>query len=430
MKKTILIALGLLMIQLVNAQSEDYMWTALQGDPAAWDSICESYDDYITQTYGDSIPDSVLSAYKNYLRYKYIWGRRLGVVDGNPSYIPYTEAATYNMLNPICEDGDSANWQVMGPVAYHEQKLGLVDEVLYDPLNPDRIIISSDRGGIWVRDTMDGGWGWRNVTDDLQLPALCASEIMRNPFDHNHLLASTASGILNSGNYGIGIVESFDNGETWSVQQGFLDQSQSPSPFTVRVIADPNDTIASDSLTLYAITSHRIYKSENSGISWMEFPGPGITANDNTYIDIEIDDKGAIYVSTESGHGLYADFYKFNGNNWIDLNNPVQFASSFQRIKITKPVGGKIFVLCDYQNSSGYLRRSIFETLDYGDNWTKIRTFGPVGFKNEIEYSSASNVLYCGYINLYLVDIDESSGNYYHGDDDDFHDDIRDFFFL
>jgi hypothetical protein len=196
MKKIILVALGLLILLYANAQNNDNMWSALKGDASSWDSICQSYDAYISQTYGDSIPDSVLSSYKNYLRYKYIWGSRLGISEGEPSYTSYTEAAINNLLDPICDDGDTASWEVMGPVSYPTQWLGLVDEVLYDPLYPERIIISSDRGGIWVREYDSIGWGWHNVTDQLRLPGLCASEIIRNPFVHDQDCDATQKTVL------------------------------------------------------------------------------------------------------------------------------------------------------------------------------------------------------------------------------------------
>lgn len=328
MKKILLFIICIFLLKLVPAQSDDYSWTALINNAASYDSICNAFDNYILTNYTDSIPESALPAIKRYHRYRYFWNSRLGIENGITSYMPYTKAAIDNMLNPICEGTDDAEWELIGPSEYTDQELGLVDEVLFDPENTNRIIISVDRGGIWVK--QDSGNTWRNVTDDLRLPGLCASEIIRNPFDHDHLIASTGSGILNSGDYGIGIIESFDNGESWSVMEGFPYQT---APFIRRVLADPSDTIASDSLTLYAITDTIIYQSLNSGYNWDVFDGPSNIIDGIKFIDIEIDNQGAIYLSSYHKDNT-GQFFKHDGNQWIDLNNNNQFGD-FTRIRIT-----------------------------------------------------------------------------------------------
>lgn len=427
MKKIYLIVILIFAASLSFSQSEDYSWTALVGNPASFDSICNDYENYISTTYGDSIPESAKPAYKDYLRFKYFWQNRLAEVDGELSYLPYTEASVENLLNPICNDGDTADWIEIGPVSYPTQWLGLVNEVLYDSLNPDRIIISSDRGGIWIRDSSDGSWGWRNVTDDLRLPGLCASEIIRNPFDHDHLLASTASGILNSGDYGIGIIESFDNGENWAVLDSFPYQS---APFVQRIIYDPNDSDSTDGLSLYAISGKKIYYSSNSGSSWTQFSGPSNIHSCNLFHDIEIDDQGSIFLSTECGWGNYGQFFKYDGNQWIDLNSNSQFGN-FQRVRITNPFNDTIFALID-----GIIlpdpdeRRRLFRSTNYGSTWTFINTFGFPSHKYEFEYAPDLNVVFGGFLGLHIYDLNNNQQHFHDYDGYDFHADIRDFAIL
>lgn len=147
------------------------------------------------------------------------------------SYLPYTWAAIDNITNPICSGPDSADWQLLGPAQLDGDKqwLGLVQEVLYDPANPENYLISTDRGGIWKKE----GNTWKNKTDNLRFPGLAATEIIRDPDSSTHLFASTAWGILNSGNYGVGLIESWNNGESWSVVDSFPYQTM---PFINRVI--------------------------------------------------------------------------------------------------------------------------------------------------------------------------------------------------
>lgn len=432
MNKILLFIICIFLLKLVPAQSDDYSWTALIGDAASYDSICNAYDDYILSTYPDSIPESVMPALKRYHRYNFFWNSKLGLVNNEASYMPYTKAAVNNMLNPICEGSDDADWELLGPSSFTEQFLGLVDEVLHDPLDASRILISCDRGGIWVK--QDSGNAWRNVTDDLHLPGLCASEIIRNPFDHDHILASTATGILNSGDYGIGIIESFDNGESWSVMQGFPYQT---APFIRRIIVDPNDSISADGLTLYAISNDngndKIYTSTNTGISWSIFPGPPPDSLTNIRLnDIEIDDLGNIYLSSESRWSeIHGKIFKYESGQWTDYNINNRFGK-FKRIRISKPDSGKIFILCD-----GYLnnewKRRIFKTIDYGTSWSIIKEVNPSPGATgpspqcEIEYSPESNLVYLGEIRLRVFEDDGIYADEYRLP---LHVDIRDFNFL
>jgi len=407
MKRAILIILGLLFMHCATAQNDDYSWTSLIHNPASYDSICNAYDSYILTTYPDSIPESALPAIKRYYRYKYFWNNRLGLEDGEVSYSPYNKAVLNIMDDPACEGNDNSDWELLGPSSYHIQWLGLVQEVLYDPINPDRIIISCDRGGIWVK--QDSGKTWHNVTDDLHLPALCASEIIRNPFDHDHLIASTSSGVLSNGDYGVGIIESFDNGDSWTVMEGFSYQATS---LIRRVIADPNDNNPGNGITLYAITNEpgngndKIYISENSGIDWTLFPGPSL--QDVHLIDIEIDNQENIFVSSKSRWSeREGKFYKYQAGQWIDCNVDTTFGE-FKRIRISTPTADKMYVLCD-----GFINdqknRRIYKTEDNGTSWSIINDTLPVTDPCEIEYSPESNIIYIGGVFLWIFKDDNTS---------------------
>ena len=110
------------------AQNNDYMWKVLQDNAADYDSICTAYENYLQTTYPDSIPKSAIGAVKRYHRHKYFWNSRLGLDNGQTSYLPYNKALT-NISDPLCDGSDDANWELLGPSSHANQTLGLVQEV-------------------------------------------------------------------------------------------------------------------------------------------------------------------------------------------------------------------------------------------------------------------------------------------------------------
>ncbi len=233
------------------------------------------------------------------------------------------------------------------------------------------------------------------------MPGVACSEMIRNPFNSNHIFASTVSGcnFIATGGYGQGIIESFDNGNTWSVMSGFPNQNY---PFLEKIIADPNDNNSSDGLTLYAIGNQTLYKSTNTGITWTTIIFPPNLLNQYTHLsDIEIDNTGTIFLTTYS---LYdnssGQIFKFKNNTWTDISN---LFPDFQRCLLSKPYNGKIFALVD--NSI----RTIYKTLDSGVTWTYVKSGGCLspGRKKEIEYSPASGLVYIG--DIYYICFNENT---------------------
>lgn len=168
------------------------------------------------------------------------WGRRLGYNSNNElSYDPYSQVALDFIDNPICVSDNYANWEPLQKYNSSVQQDGLITEVLYDPQNPDEPIISSNHGGLWKY--KDNLCYWYNVTDDvnLRVPGVSATEIIRNPFNHDILYASTGSGIHDV-EYGIGIIKSIDNGSNWEIMESFPYENY---PRVIKILADPNDNI-------------------------------------------------------------------------------------------------------------------------------------------------------------------------------------------
>ncbi len=429
MKSVLFTILVMSILKLSISQENDYSWYKITSDPTNFWSDIHDYENYYKSKYPESLPEEKLGNIKDFYRFVNFWKSRMGLVDGQLSYLPYYEALNDFSLNSIssyCTESDPAEWELLGPVSYQTQSLGLVDEVLGDPNNPNSIIIGPQRGGIWKHQT--SGNSWVAVTDNLRVPVLNASEIIRNKFNPNHLIASSGNNYHET-YYGVGLLQSFNNGTTWEFVENFPTQD---APCANKIVQDPNDNDPSNGLTLYVITNDKLYKSENTGDTWTQIYNPLFT-NFNYYLDLEIDDDGNIYITTFYKYGCNGHFYKYSSTgNWTDLNSNNQFGN-FQRAMLTTPYSDKMFLLVDVQTGPDPVdqTRKIYKTTNNGATWSFITNGNNPGFKYEIEYSPLSNIVYLGHIGLSIFK-DEAPYTKINVPLNEYslHMDIRDFSFL
>jgi hypothetical protein len=413
------------------AQENNNYWRKLEVDAQHFTSVTDLFNNDFSAKYPDAVPNTKLKSKKDYYRFVNFWKCRLGLIDDTTlSYTPYSKAGINNIFNPYCAESDSANWQLLGPASLDIQWLGLVTSVLSDPETPGHYLLSSDRGGIWQSRTT--GNSWVNVTDNIKLPGLTATEMIRNPFDNMHIIASTSGG-MHTAQYGMGIIESFNNGNTWSLQEGF---PYTTCPYVQKVIYDPNDHNSNDGLTLWAITrttnSGKIFSSSNTGVDWVEITGPPNVPNHVRFHDIEIDDQGSVWVTTSAKYNnVDGGVYKYQNGIWYDLSNLFENGIKYQQAALTKPYAGKIFVKVDDCNLSvqnGATR--VYKTTNYGATWTfLVEPDYAISNKNqcEIEYSPESGIIYFGGIRVGLLKDDGSTDFIYFSP---LHFDVRDFDFI
>ena len=406
MKKLIYSLLICLLLPATNyGQSNDEYWRLLEVNPQNFTAITDSFELYIADEYPDSIPQSKLANIKDYYRFVNHWKSRIGIINDTLSYLPYTEAALANLLDPYCDVSDPADWDLLGPKSYSTQWLGLVEEVIADPRNDDSYILSAENGGLWK--SRSTGNSWENVTDDLYMPGIAATEIIRHPVDQDTLFASTGAG-WHEVQYGMGIIQSFDNGETWEIMEDFPYET---CPYVKKVIYDPYDD-PSDGLDLWAITqtnsSGKIYFSDDAGESWTEVTGPTGMPNYARYHDIEIAKQGSniiVFVSTKDRYAnLNGGVYKYVNGTWSDLSSSFDSNITYKSAKITTPDDGTIFVMLDYCDGNNWDSRQIYRTTDYGSNWQGVRSLDNGRLndpnKDEIEYSALSNIVYIGSVDV------------------------------
>ncbi len=171
----------------------------------------------------------------------------------------------------------------------------------------------------------------------------------------------------------------------------------------------PND-VTPDDLNLYVITISKVYKSDNTGLSWEVFVDKEYLSvpQYNDFCDIEIAGNGDIFLTTLSRYNNEdGQIFRYTNNTWTDITNDITGDFDFQKAILSKPYNGKIFLLCEHpdEQSSDCIRK-IYKTTDDGATWENIITNNLTGFPG-IYYSPESQIVYFTHLNLYYFKDEE-----------------------
>lgn len=165
-------------------------------------------------------------------------------------------------------EATSGSWAHIGPNNV-SSGIGRINRIAFDPTNPFIAYAGSAGGGLYK--TLNDGSSWQNVGSFI--PSLGVSGIVVSHADANTIYVLTGDGdALASGGftfafgyirYSVGILKSTDGGQTWN-KTGNL-----PGVGTARYVGFE---LAQDPLnanTLIAATSRGLFKTTNSGSSWI-----------------------------------------------------------------------------------------------------------------------------------------------------------------
>jgi hypothetical protein len=156
----------------------------------------------------------------------------------------------------------SASWTWIGPGNVG----GRVRAISPHPTNANEVMIGSVSGGVWR--TTNGGASWAPLDDFI--PSVAVSCLVRDPTAPNTVYACTGEGFFNvDAARGLGIFKSVDNGATW-------DQVASTNPpiggddwyYVNRLAISP-----SNPQVMIAATNGGVYRTANSGASWIKVYG-------------------------------------------------------------------------------------------------------------------------------------------------------------
>lgn len=218
-----------------------------------------------------------------------------------------------NKLN-LCQADwdDTIQWECLGPFNSkntRQMNQGRIDALSIVKYNQDEILAGGNNGGAWR--TTDGGTTWHNTTDDEGYTIVGFHKIIRHPKNQKVVYAATGTALKhwNTGmrTYGVGVLKSFDSGETWTPTSWNPTYGAWQSN-VLDIAIDPRSTF--DSTVLYIATGKGIYRMTgdiDADTDWTtiyedkkSYSGPAIYGPVLNH-DLEIDRYGNIFFCNSTG---------------------------------------------------------------------------------------------------------------------------------
>lgn len=212
------------------------------------------------------------------------------------------------------------------------------------PNNANEIIIGHATSGIFK--TTDGGKTWHQKLNFEYATGIF--KIIRFNKDKNHLMACSGMDIGNSRQYGFGLFESFDNGETWSRNA----LQYNPEEYNLDQSRDIAFINLKSEEKIISITTNKIFISGDFGKQWNKVLD---TKYDLKTISVNPFNENEIFVS---GNGVLKSID--GGKSWQDITLTIgnQYANGSnlnQRINILFSQKNKGFVYVFVQASINVL---------------------------------------------------------------------------
>lgn len=302
-------------------------------------------------------------AYKHFKRTEWYVEPRLDETGEVPAGIYYDEIEKITRQRKE-KDNAWGEWTNLGPAFtpnwMNQTRLsgsGRLDCVEFHPGDTSIIWVGAHSGGFWK--STDGGISWYTTTDHL--PSIGVSAMVVHPQNPDILYIGT--GDRDSFvDFGIGVLKSFDGGETWE-QTGLIHQLPE-NKIINKLLIHPNSPEV-----LYAATSHGIFKTHDDGANWS-------LIQSGHYKDIVFkpNDPETLFATSFSFYGNSRIYKTIDaGENWLDISSTVIPPSSVCRMALgVTPSNPEIlYALCSrsYPNSNLY---GLFKSTDAGETWEQI----------------------------------------------------------
>jgi hypothetical protein len=380
---------------------------------------------------------------------------------------PLAPAITWNPLGPapLASDSTGTGFQDYGLVS------GRTTAVVVDPADPtgNTVYVGGAYGGAWrSRNAAAGSYGnasgvtWTTLTDNQATLAVGSIALQPGNIDsstHLSRLILVGTGEANdSGDsyYGLGILRSADEGQTWSL---ITSADNGTHPFLGMAAGKMAFSTVNNSLVVAGFgssapgefeggdtgfpTTHGIYYSLDTGVNWqladVRDAGGAATVPSSARAVIFNATNRTFYGSIRR-HGIYSST---NGINWTRLVNQPDNAGAGLNSVSTCPasansttcpivrgefavVPGRNEMYVWYMDVSGGLEidKGIWKTINGGASWTSISTAG-IDCQNEpgcgvaqgaynlalaaVPSGSTGTDLYAGAVNLFKCSLNTVS---------------------
>ncbi len=326
--------------------------------PVTFYDIQRSFNAYMTETSGEEgVPEEV-EGWEQFKRWEFFMEPRV-YPEGDPD-LPsiYPQILYLNSLTSL-----PSNWESLGPnivpkVIFKKDKSGAgrVNTIAFHPTNAGIMWIGAPSGGIWK--TVNGGLTWKTTSDELA--SIGISDIVVNPLNPNVIYAVTGDGDAGD-TYSIGIVKSFDGGDTWN-QTGIM-MDISDRVYFRKIIINPQDTA-----TLLATSNKGIYRTSDG------FKSGGVVRQ-GSFRDIESKPGSfnTIYATSYDASGN-AHIYKSTnaGLQFTLLTGEPDFSGGVTRVElaVTPANPSVVYALASSSVDDGFF--GLYRTSDNGQKWTTL----------------------------------------------------------
>ncbi|MCA9757808.1 MAG: T9SS type A sorting domain-containing protein [Candidatus Eisenbacteria bacterium] len=181
---------------------------------------------------------------------------------GDDDFISRARLSTWQTLREFESTQDRSTlptWFNLGPTNVAGRTLAI--EV--HPDNSDIVFTGSASGGLWK--STDRGASWTPMTDDL--PSLAVSAIEIDAAEPNHMWIGTGEGWGGDFVHGVGVLESWDGGESWALTGLSYDVEEGRDIFELEY----NETTG----TLLCAADNGLFRSTDDGATWTQLMTQG-----------------------------------------------------------------------------------------------------------------------------------------------------------
>ncbi len=321
------------------------------------------------------------------------------------AYYRAFEYAKANLVPPEGVRSAYPQWASIGPDNIGGRALA----VAVDPSNPSVVWAGAASGGLWKSTTGgDGASAWTLI--DTGFPLVAVSAITIDPQNPQTMYIGTGEmGRYDRGqvgtpgarsSYGIGVIKSTDGGVSWQATGLTWTIDQSRAVFAVKL--DPTD-----SSILWCATSEGLYKSTDSGATWVN-SHPSLMA-----IDVVIDpwNHDRVWVSHGQLNGTPdPGIYRTTdgGASWTQLTNGLPSAN-FGRCPLSLFAPSRLSVENLYAGVSDAVSRAVvglYKSTNGGDTWTRVNSTNwassQAWYDNVVAaHPTNPNVVFCGGLDWY-----------------------------
>lgn len=315
----------------------------------------------------NNLPQDQRKGWKQFKRWENFWEPRVYPSGEFPQAVEiFKEWQRYQDGYKKLNSTQSRSWQIVGPInrpgslnsSVRDQGLGRVNIVRFHPDRPNDIWAGSATGGVW-RST-DKGKSWFNYPF-TEFMSLGVSDIQIAPSNPNVIYVATGDmdGSSAAQNYyGIGIIKSTDNGQTWQLTNAAYNLDERKL-FGKMFVSPTNPNV------VVATSSSGILKTTDGGKTWTN-------RQNGFFIDLESkpNNPNVLYASTFTYSANGTDIYKSTdmGDTWRKV---VNIANGFRTaIEVCPAAPDMVYALTSERNTARFL--SVMASENDGEEWTTL----------------------------------------------------------